>query len=138
MDSHHFRLQIQITLEGNRQQQRAFHFSHFSVFLLSIQLKVNREPGMWDKSLSLSSDSGLHLEHTLCCCDTEKWHRLSMSFLCVSSRQPLAPSLRKKVHPQPAQQCPIHPGPHVQFPAVLRQQQWQCQSSQNHHRWEGF
>lgn len=79
---------------------------------------------MLDKSPSLLSDAAaLHYEHTWCCRDAGKRGASSLScLLCVSLRQPLLCSLRGKVHPQPAQQRPVHPGPHVQFPAALRQQ----------------
>lgn len=97
---------------------------------------------MWGKSLNLFIRLLLRVRNTPCCCSDagKNGSVLSMSF-CASHRGSLGPpprSLRESVHPQPAQQGPVHPGSHVQFPAALRQKQWQCQPPQDNHRREGF
>lgn len=61
--------------------------------------------------------------------------------VCVSLlRTPHPPpdALGGDVDPEPAEQRPVHPGPGVDFPAALRQQQRHSQSPQDQQRREGF
>lgn len=58
----------------------------------------------------------------------------------ASSAEPQPPPLQAlggHVDPEPAQQGPVDPGPGVDLPAVLSQQQRQSQSSQEQQRRQG-
>lgn len=67
----------------------------------------------------------------------------SVSCVRLAAADPPAPpppadALGGDVDPEPAEQRPVHPGPGVDFPAALRQQQRHSQSPQDQQRREGF